>query len=106
MDMPIENAHRSKPLQISQSLGGVLCPPAPLFVDGPKRHVRKDHDWCAAAQAGDILFHPFQLLISENSQCRLPIGDIGDIHQTNEMNTLVIEALVSRSFRAFAETLK
>ena len=68
--------------------------------------MRKDHDRRAAAQGGHIFLHPLELLMADLPQRGLTIADIRDIHQTDEMNALVIEALPAGSHRAFAETLQ
>src|ERR1700722_17124752 len=106
MNVAVENADRSKPFQMPQRLGGILGPPAPLFIDRPKRHVREDNDRRAVLQSGDIFFQPVKLLVTKHAERGLSVGDVGDIDQPDEVDALKVKALPAESFGAFAESFE
>src|SRR5258705_10551086 len=62
----------------------------------------KKDDGRAAGVALQIIFQPFQLLVSENAKSAF--FDIQDINQPDEMHSLLVEAVTTRTLATFADT--
>src|SRR6476620_5276266 len=82
------------------SLSAIFRTPAPLRIDGPKRHVGKDHDRCAIGQPGYVLLQPFELFAAEHTQAaRL---EVNHVYQADEMHSSIIEAAPAVAASALA----
>src|SRR3954464_7507628 len=104
VNMSIEHGHRSKPLQVRQGPLAVVCSPSPVRINRPQRNVREDHDRRAARQPLDVALQPFELLVTERSQStRLQIHDV---HQADEVNTVLIEAVPPRTECSLSEAIE
>src|SRR6266481_9265281 len=102
VDMTIEDAHGTKTLEVSQSLLAVVGPPTPLGINRPKRDMGKKDDGRAVGAALQIIFQPFQLVVSENAKSAF--FDIHDVNQPHEMHALLVETVPTRPLGSFAET--
>src|SRR5437660_2230696 len=105
MDVAVEDRRRPKPLHVAQRPCTVFGPPAPLRVNGPERHVSEDDYWRTGTKRGEVFLHPCELLRAQHAERRLPIGQVCDVHQAHEMDTLVVKALPPAADGAFAESL-
>src|SRR5262249_31741217 len=91
-------------MQQSHELVRITRAPAPLFVDGPQRHVSKHDDGCAGGAALQVLFDPGQLLLAQRAEpARL---ELQHIDQSNEMYASVIEAVVALVVGSFPEAVE
>src|ERR1700678_1061081 len=102
--MTVEHGDGTKLLHIRQSLLAVIGSPSPIGIDGPKRNVCKKNNGSTGGAPVEIVLKPLELLVTERSHSsRLQIGDI---HQADEMHSLVIEAVPSGAFCPLAVTLE
>src|SRR5205807_4981745 len=91
-------------LDVRQSLFAVVGSPAPIGVDGPQRNVREEHNRSAGSAAFEIGFKPLQLFVTERPHASS--FQIGDIYETKEMHTLMIEAVPTTTLCTFPITLE
>jgi hypothetical protein len=76
--------------------------PSPLGVHRPERNVSEHDDWRAVLQVLDVFLQPFELLVAERAE---PAGlEIHDIHQSDEVHTVLIEAVPTRTLCPLAES--
>src|SRR5271169_3072250 len=88
--MAVQYRHGTEALDVRQGLFAVVGSPAPVCIDGPQWNVCKEHNRSAGRAALEIVLKPLQLFVTERPHSSS--FQIGDIHETNEMHTLVIEA--------------
>src|SRR5437868_5727106 len=100
MNVAIQDSDRAEFLQVSESLGAVFGSPAPLGIDRPQRNVCEDHDWCAGFEVLNVIFQPFELLVTEGSQSAS--FEVHYVDQADEVNSLLVEAVPAGAFRTFA----
>src|SRR3984893_8371998 len=102
--MAVQHGHRTEPLDVRQRLFTIVGSPAPIWIDGPQRNVGKEHYGGAGRAILEIVLQPLQLLVTKRSQAS---GfQIQDIHQTDEMDTLLIEAVPPCALCAFSIALE
>ncbi len=91
-------------LDVRQGLFAVVGSPAPIWIDGPQRNVCKKHDWSAGRAAFEVVLKPFQLFVTERSHASSL--QIGNIYETDEMDTLLIEAVPPSALCTFPKALE
>src|SRR5207237_1088609 len=104
MNMSVQHGHGTETLDVRQGLFAVVGSPSPLGIDGPQWNVCKEYDRSAGRPAFEIIFKPLQLFVTERPHASS--FQIGDIHQTNEMHALVIEAGPSSALGTFSIALE
>src|SRR5437867_11118916 len=104
MNMPVKHRHGTESHDVRQSLFAVVGSPAPLGIDGPQWNVCKEDNRSAGSAALEIVLKPFQLFVTERSHASSL--QIGDIHQADEMDTLMIEAVPPRTLCTFSIALE
>src|SRR5512135_280262 len=101
VNVAIQHGYRAKAPKIGERLCAILRPPAPFLVDGPKGHMREDHDRRATRQAFHVIFQPLQLLVPKHAQtARL---EIEHIDQTHEMRPTEVEAVPTSAGTSMTE---
>src|SRR3984893_17393112 len=107
MDMAIEHSHRAKALQVAERAAGIFGPPSPFRVDRPQRQVGEDHDRGACRAAGNILLHPFELLVAEFGETGgFEAGfEIEDVDQGDKVHAPDVEGVPAFALRIFYFTL-
>src|ERR1700689_3713957 len=104
MNVAVEHSHRTESTQIPHRLVSIRSAPAPGFIDGPQRHVRKYHDRSAGGAPLQIRLEPFELRLSE---CSKSVGlEVEHVDQADEMHALVIEAVVAAPLRRLAVAIE
>src|SRR6266699_3454163 len=104
VNVPVQDRHRSKALQVRKRLPAVLGSPAPFWIHAPERNMRKHHDRSARLQVLDVIFEPIELFVSQRAE---PSGlQVQHVHQADEMRTLLVEAVPTRALRSFAVALE
>jgi len=78
--------------------------PIPNRIDGPQWNVGKKHDRRAGRAALEIFLQPLQLFVTERPHASS--FQIGNIHETHEVNTFVIEAGPPRALGALPIALE
>ena len=93
MDVTIEHGHRAEALQITERAAGILGSPAPLRINCPHRQMGEDDD--AGRTAGDILFQPFELVVTQSREpSRFEPGlKIEDVDQPDKMDARYIKTV-------------
>src|SRR5258705_2213207 len=104
MDMAVENCHRAEAFEITQSLRAIFRAPAPLWIYFPQRDVGKDHDGRVTRATFQVVFEPFQLLLTERAEAVLL--DVHDVDNPNEMDTAMVKAIPTVTLRIFSETFE
>src|SRR5262249_27231872 len=100
VNAPVEHRDGTEPFQEAQRLLGVVGAPTPPRIDRPERHVRVDDDARAAREPGAVPLQAADLLLPEGAQTA---GlEIEDVDQTDEVDTVVVEALPPLTDRALA----
>src|SRR5208282_816130 len=89
---------------VRQGLFTVVGSPAPIGIDGPQWNVRKEHNRSAGGAALEIVLKPLQLFVTERPHASS--FQISDIYETDEMYTLVIEAVPPITLRTFPIALE
>src|SRR5580765_1420912 len=104
MDVAVQHRDRTEPLQIRQRPRAVLGAPSPLGIHGPEGNVREYDDRRAALQVLDVLLQPLELLVAKRAEAA---GfEVDDIHQSDEMDAVLVEALPARPLRDVTESLQ
>src|SRR4029077_6846704 len=104
VNMAVQHGHGTETLDVRQSLFAVVGSPAPIRIGGPQWNMFKEHDRSAGRAALEIGLKPLQLVVTERPHASS--FQIGDIYETNEMHTLVIEAVPPTSLCTFPITLE
>src|SRR3984957_12130517 len=104
VDVAVEHSDGTELLHVRQGLLTVVGSPAPIWVDGPQRNVREEHNRSTGRAPLQIVFQPLQLLVTERSQAAS--FQVDDIHQADEMDALLVEAVPPRALCALAIALE
>src|SRR5215469_8678333 len=104
MNVSIENGHRAKPPQGREGGCGILGTPAPLWIDGPRRHGGKNHDRRAGAALPQVQVQPAQLLGAKRAKPAL--GQFQHVDQAHEVHAVRIEAVPATRAAATTEALE
>src|SRR5580704_3909399 len=102
--MAVQHSHGTETLDVRQGLFAVVGSPAPIWIDGPQWNVGEEHNRGAGRAALEIILKPLQLFVTERPHASS--FQIGDIHKTDEMHTLVIEAGPSSALCTFPIALE
>src|SRR4030095_15272867 len=78
--------------------------PSPLGVHRPERDGGKDDDGRAAGEAFDVLLEPFELLGPQRAEA--PRFEVDHVHQADEVDTVMVEAVPPGALRPLAEALQ
>src|SRR6202042_464589 len=100
MNMAVQDRSGSEALDVGQGLLAVVGSPSPIGIDGPAWNVGKEHNRSAGRATLEISLKPFELLVTQRSHASS--FQIGNIYETDEMHTFVIEAGPSSAFCAFS----
>ena len=68
MDVSVQYGHRAETAQLVHELVGVTRPPAPRLIDGPQRHMGKDHDRGAVRASLQVGRHPGELVSAQRAE--------------------------------------
>src|SRR5271169_713547 len=103
MNVPVENGHGAKLLQVRESLRTVLSAPSPFRIYGPERNMREDDNRRAGLQMLYIFFQPLELLLPQRAQAA---GfQVHHVDQPHEVHAFLLEAVPASWLSAFAEAL-
>src|ERR1700733_13875105 len=91
MDVAVEDRHRAEALEGGQRLGAVVRAPAPIRINCPQRYVGEDHNRGRSRAAFDVVFEPFELLLTEIAESTS--FEIGDVDETDEVHAVGVEAV-------------
>src|ERR1700730_2574031 len=104
VNMAVQHGHRTETFDVRQGLLAVVGSPAPIWIDGPQRNVRKENNRRTGRAALEIVLKPLQLFVSQRTHTS---GlQIGDIYQPHEMNALLIEAIPPTALGTLPVTLE
>src|SRR5205823_928388 len=104
MNVAIQDRDRSKLLQIRKRLPTILRAPSPILIYRPERNVGENDNRGAVRKMLDVFFHPLELLGPQRSQATR--FEVHNVHQTDKMNALLLEAVPSGALSVFAETIE
>ena len=106
MDMSVENRERPESFLNQECSFCITSSPAPFFIDGPKGDVSENNNRCLRLQSGNILFQPLQLLVADHSESAVTATGFGiaNIHEPDEMDTMVVKAVPTEAVRSLSVT--
>src|SRR5579863_3532121 len=103
MNVPVQYGYRPKSFQVRQRLRAVVGSPSPFGIDRPERNVREHNNRRAALERGHVVLEPRHLISAQGTQSsRL---EVEHVHQSDEMNAVLFEAVPSVALRTLPETL-
>src|SRR2546427_11874415 len=90
VNVPVQDRHRSKALQVRKRLPAVLGSPAPFRIHAPERNMRKHNDRRARLQVLDVIFEPLELFVSQRAEPSAV--QFQQVNLAAEMAALLLEA--------------
>src|SRR5205814_6017290 len=104
MDVAVEHGHRTEALQVTERAGSILSAPPPFLVNRPQGYMSKNDDRGARRTAGEVLLHPFELVVAElGTTGGFESGvELENVAKRDEMHTAMIKAVPASPFGILA----